>query len=93
MNDPVIQEKLHARGRDLPGLNFNPEIQKLKSHQNSGNTGYFIPDKWQTCNDQIVRKYLCNNLMIYSDDFRVNMLLIIEPPYNYSDRNLFLYKH
>mmetsp|Transcript_29725 Transcript_29725/g.28436 ORF Transcript_29725/g.28436 Transcript_29725/m.28436 type:complete len:866 (-) Transcript_29725:73-2670(-) len=88
MNDPVIQEKIHVRGRDLPGLNFNPEIPKSNPHQSVADKGYFTPPKWQTCNDQInegfasdkktssvsALQYLSSRIrvLLYSGEFDLN---------------------
>ena len=68
MNDPLIQEILHVRGTNLPGLNFSPERRSRHlrdGHSDStteviehergpwGSDGYFTPPLWQTCNDDI----------------------------------------
>jgi len=50
-NDPKIQEILHVRGYNLPGINFVPE--KSDSAQKSAAHNYFIPQHWVVCNNRI----------------------------------------
>ena len=38
------------RGYDLPGLNFDPETAPAPSRDR---VGFFEPDGWQVCNDEI----------------------------------------
>lgn len=61
-NDPAVQEKLHVRGFNLPGLNFVPEhIIKANSIDAGINmaaaskdkSGYYAPKGWSVCNDDI----------------------------------------
>ena len=60
MNDPEVQEMLHVRGANLPGINFNPEARRARALSNSrhesstlGTDGYFVPPAWQTCSDAV----------------------------------------
>eukprot|EP00603_Paraphysomonas_imperforata_P008471 CAMPEP_0114448742 /NCGR_PEP_ID=MMETSP0103-20121206/20494_1 /TAXON_ID=37642 ORGANISM="Paraphysomonas imperforata, Strain PA2" /NCGR_SAMPLE_ID=MMETSP0103 /ASSEMBLY_ACC=CAM_ASM_000201 /LENGTH=573 /DNA_ID=CAMNT_0001620791 /DNA_START=40 /DNA_END=1761 /DNA_ORIENTATION=+ len=48
LNDPRIQEMLHVRGSDLPGLNFSPESRNADIVD-----GVFSPKKWAMCNFNI----------------------------------------
>jgi hypothetical protein len=63
-NDPEIQEILHVRGTNLPGLNFSPERisdeNKRSLYEDKRGKGentkdfYYAPIKWQVCNNDIV---------------------------------------
>lgn len=46
-NNEKVQELLHVRGSNLPGINFQPE----KGYTASSN--YYAPPKWEVCNDAI----------------------------------------
>ncbi len=46
-NNEKVQELLHVRGYNLPGVNFQPE----KGYTVSNN--YYAPPKWEVCNDAI----------------------------------------
>ena len=50
-NDPSIQEILHVRGHNLPGLNFRPE----NPHAAGTDDDYYSPPGWEVCNNEIVR--------------------------------------
>jgi Serine carboxypeptidase len=55
-NDPVIQELLHVRGHNLPGLNFRPETKAATGGSDgngNGDSGYYAPAGWEVCNDDI----------------------------------------
>lgn len=59
-NSAPIQEALHVRGLNLPGLsNFLPETGEESDP--SQNPFFFVPPKWQCCNDDINAAF--------SDDF------------------------
>ena len=49
MNDPQVQTILHARGKNLPGLNFRPEDSNAELDKD----GMFHPKQWLQCNDAI----------------------------------------
>jgi hypothetical protein len=57
LNTPRVQELLHVRGTNLPGINFQPEernaahVTEINLHTNTAN--YFEPKFWQVCNDDI----------------------------------------
>jgi hypothetical protein len=67
-NDPEIQEILHVRGYNLPGLNFKPEAkepvadgiigeQKKRRLSNviaADVNNYYAPSGWISCNDNTV---------------------------------------
>ena len=64
MNDPEVQEMLHVRGTNLPGINFVPEDRRALSaagdegrsrHDTSSLVadGYFVPPAWETCSDTV----------------------------------------
>jgi len=46
-NNEKVQEALHVRGYNLPGINFQPEKGYTAS------TNYYAPPKWEVCNDAI----------------------------------------
>ena len=61
LNNPQVQEILHVRGQNIPGINFQPEDRNsnfaeldvdLKNSKKSTNT-YFQPKFWQVCNGDI----------------------------------------
>jgi len=47
-NDPIVQEFLHVRGNDLPGINFVPE--------SSSDSSFYAPERWVVCNDQVTEE-------------------------------------
>ena len=52
LNSPVIQEALHVRGLNLPGLeNFKPEEGEESDPERE--PVYYTPAKWKCCNDDI----------------------------------------
>jgi hypothetical protein len=56
LNNPRVQEILHVRGTNLPGINFQPEernahVTAINLQTNTAN--YFEPKFWQVCNDDI----------------------------------------
>lgn len=46
-NDPAIQELIHVRGYNIPGINFSPEGTETDMD------GYYAPKGWEVCNDAI----------------------------------------
>lgn len=56
-NDPIIQEMIHVRGEDIPGINFMPEEPKeVIRRLSDGNITYhryYAPSSWEVCNDDI----------------------------------------
>lgn len=51
MNNPEVQTILHARGKNLPGLNFKAEERNSKLTKD----GVFEPKLWQQCNPTITQ--------------------------------------
>jgi hypothetical protein len=51
LNNPEVQTILHARGKNIPGINFVPEERNMDSEDSSSR--YFAPKMWQICNDDI----------------------------------------
>ena len=49
-NDPNVQEALHVRGIDIPGINFVPESGDASDPATPPVA--FAPEKWVVCNDQ-----------------------------------------
>jgi hypothetical protein len=64
LNNHRVQEILHARGYNLPGLNFQPEERNsnyveieptlsANGHEKNVKLNYFEPKFWQICNNDI----------------------------------------
>ena len=54
LNDPQVQELIHVRGLNVPGVNFHPEKRSLTPNNSAFNfEGYFVPKPWAVCNDRI----------------------------------------
>jgi carboxypeptidase C (cathepsin A) len=54
-NDPEVQEMLHVRGYNLPGVNFSPSLHNNGQFWTNGTTNstWFEPDTWVVCNNDI----------------------------------------
>jgi hypothetical protein len=60
LNNPKVQEILHVRGENLPGINFQPEDRnsnfaevEVKNSEKKSRTSSFEPKFWQVCNGDI----------------------------------------
>lgn len=60
LNNPRVQEMLHVRGRNIPGINFHPEERnanfaevEVEVENKKLTEMYFEPKFWQICNNEI----------------------------------------
>lgn len=59
LNNPNVQEILHVRGYNIPGINFEPEdrnsnlVEVTPENLKKKKETYFEPKFWQICNNDI----------------------------------------